>query len=89
MVLEPPFGSEDPLDSKGYWLRSYARRPKERVRIMRKQAFTSLVSRLVDVVRWGPEAITGSGQGGLIVGLVSVPWSSRRLAEPGWSRQPK
>ena len=73
VVLDPPFVSEDSLDSKGFWLRPVARRPEERVRLLRKQAFTGLVELLTGVVRWDPQLVMGYGQGAFIVALASMP----------------
>ena len=72
-VLDPPVLSEDSLDSKGYWMRPVARKPEDRVRILRKHIFTGLVTLLNGVVRWGPHVVMGYGQGGLIVALASMP----------------
>ena len=63
-VLDPPFLSEDSLDSKGYWMRPVARKPEDRVKLLRKHIFTSLVTLLNGVVRWGPDIVMGYGQGG-------------------------
>ena len=65
-LLDPPFANEDDLECRGYWLRPVARKPEERVRLLRKHAFTGLVALLSGIVM-------GYGQGGLVVGLAAVP----------------
>ena len=60
-------------DSTGYWLRPVARKPEERVRLLRKHIFTGLVALLAGVVRWGPHLIMGYGQGAVLVALAAMP----------------
>ena len=73
VVLDPPFLSEESLDTKGYWLRPVACRPAERVRILKKHPFTVLVTLLTGVVRWGAQLVMGYSQGASIVALRPCP----------------
>ena len=95
----PPFVNEDDLECRGYWLRPVVRKPEERVRLLRKHAFTGLVAMLSGVVRWNPDIVMGYGQGGLVVGLAAVPLvlesacrarivtqEEMRAFREGWSR---
>ena len=63
-------------------MRLVARKPEERVRIMRKHIFFALVALLNGVVRRGPQLLMGYSPGGVIVAAAARIYLRFRLQGP-------
>merc|ERR1712015_322759 len=63
---EPPFSEEDKLEPSAFWLRPHHRDVDVRRRLLRKQTLSSLIAVLNQVVKFRPNVIIGTGQGGLM-----------------------
>eukprot|EP00973_Karenia_brevis_P052642 7313173-Karenia_brevis.AAC.1 len=57
-VADPPFQTDD-IHCKGYWLRPDAREPEQRVKRLRSQVSSALVTLLNAVERVRPRLIVG------------------------------
>eukprot|EP00973_Karenia_brevis_P049154 6817140-Karenia_brevis.AAC.1 len=71
-VADPPFQTDD-IDCKGYWLKPDAKEPKQRVKKLRSQVSSALVTLMNAVERVRPRLIVGQGQGGTIAAASTFP----------------
>ena len=72
-IADPVYGTEDDIECKGYWVRPVAATVEARIKMLRKQLFSGVVSVLAQVCRTQPSVIVGYGQGGLIASMLSLP----------------
>ena len=71
-VADPPFATDD-LEVKGYWLNPQARTHEQRVKKLKSQVSSALVSLLTEVERKRPRVLVGEGQGGVVVAMAGFP----------------
>eukprot|EP00973_Karenia_brevis_P056547 7866011-Karenia_brevis.AAC.1 len=64
-VADPPFQT-DGIDCKGYWLKPDAKEYMRRVRRLKSQLSSALITLLNAVERTRPRLIVGEGQGGVV-----------------------
>eukprot|EP00973_Karenia_brevis_P076055 10564558-Karenia_brevis.AAC.1 len=71
-VADPPFQTDD-IDCKGYWLKHDAKEHKQRVKKLKSQVSSALVTLLNAVERVRPKLIVGQGQGGTVAAASTLP----------------
>eukprot|EP00973_Karenia_brevis_P045513 6302908-Karenia_brevis.AAC.1 len=71
-VADPPLQTDD-IDCKGYRLKPDAEEPKQRVKKLRSQLSSALVTLLNAVERVRPRLLVGQGQGGTIAAAATFP----------------
>ena len=71
-IATPPFHTDD-LECKGFWLKPDAHTYEKRVKNLKSQVSSALVSFLTEVEKWRPRILLGVGQGGVIVGMSTFP----------------
>eukprot|EP00973_Karenia_brevis_P043606 6041914-Karenia_brevis.AAC.1 len=71
-VADPPFQTDD-IDCKGYWLKPDAKEHRQRVKKLKSQVSSALVTLLNAVERVRPRLIAGQSQGGTIAAAATFP----------------
>ena len=76
-AAEPPFTTDD-IDCKGYWLKPDALKYEQRVKKLKSQVSSALITLMTEVDRVRPRILIGEGQGGVVVAMSSFPIITER-----------
>ena len=72
IIAEPPFETVE-MDCKGYWLKPEGRTYEKRVKDLKSQISSALISLLILIERHRPRILLGEGQGGTVVAMSTFP----------------